>query len=413
MSDEKTKSFAVSTEMVLSSYIKVCEKNGGAGIDKETIELFNKNLSGNLYKIQNRMASGSYFPPAVRTVFIPKKQGGSRPLGIPTVADRIAQGVVKDYLEPFLEPLFHSSSYGYRPGRSAHQALAQCQHYCNMYDWVIDLDIKGFFDNLSHEWIMKMVRHHTGEKWVLLYIERWLKAGVEQADGSIVARTKGTPQGGVISPLLSNLYLHHIFDMWMGKCHWSNPFERYADDIVVHCKTKDEAEHVLGAIRERLLEFGLELHPDKTKLVYCKRHNRQEEHEHNSFTFLSFSFQPRGKADQIRRLKFMVFEAGICCSARTHIRQRIREVFNPRLIQVPLTVVAKKLNHKIRGWLNYYSLFTAEKALKVFMYLNDLIRRWLTEKYKIRGKCALQEKYLAYEKANRTLFVHWQKGMKY
>ncbi|MES2777336.1 MAG: group II intron reverse transcriptase/maturase, partial [Bacteroidota bacterium] len=366
-----------------------------------------------LYKIQNRMASGSYFPPAVRTVFIPKKPKGSRPLGIPTVADRIAQGVVKDYLEPLLEPLFHSSSYGYRPGRSAHHALAQCQHYCNMFDWVIDLDIKGFFDNLSHEWIMKMVRHHTPEKWVLLYIERWLKAGVEQADGSIVGRTKGTPQGGVISPLLSNLYLHHIFDMWMGKYHWSNPFERYADDIVVHCKTKDEAELLMEAIRQRLLEFGLELHPDKTKLVYCKRYNRQEKHEHNSFTFLSYSFQPRGQASRIRRMKFMVFAAGICCSARTHIRQRIREVFNPRLIHVPLAAVAKKLNPKIRGWLNYYSLFTAERALKVFMYLNDLIQRWLKAKYKIRGKYALKEKYLAYEKANRAQFVHWQKGMKY
>lgn len=244
--------------------------------------MFNKNLSANLYKIWNRMSSGSYFPPAVRTVLIPKKQGGKRPLGIPTVGDRIAQGVVKDFLEPILEPLFHVSSFGYRPGRSAHDALAQCQHNCIHHSWVVDLDIKGFFDNLNHEWMMKMLKHHTQEKGVLLYTERWLKAGIEQADGSIVAREKGTPQGGVISPLLANLYLHHAFDMWMNKYFPSNPFERYADDIIVHCNSKEEAEKLLSSIRERLSGFDLELHPEKTKLVYCKNYLRKEQHEHNS-----------------------------------------------------------------------------------------------------------------------------------
>src|SRR3954471_14881603 len=217
MMKEMTKSLLVSKRMVYNSYLKVCDKNGGAGIDKESIEMFDKNLSGNLYRIWNRMASGSYFPPPVRTVLIPKKQGGKRPLGIPTVSDRIAQGVVKDYLERILEPLFSNSSFGYRPGRSAHDALAGCNDNCRQYAWVVDVDIKGFFDNLSHDWMMKMVSYHTQEKWVLLYIERWLKAGIEQADGSIAARTKGTPQGGVISPLLANLYLHHAFDMWMSR----------------------------------------------------------------------------------------------------------------------------------------------------------------------------------------------------
>jgi RNA-directed DNA polymerase len=297
MSEETTKSFAVSKAMVYNSYLNVCSKDGAAGIDKETIDMFNKDLDSNLYKVYNRMASGSYFPPAVRTVLIPKKQGGKRPLGIPTVGDRIAQGVVKDYLEPILEPLFSNSSFGYRPGRSAHDALAQCNNNCRQYAWVVDLDIKGFFDNLSHECMMKMVSHHTQEKWVLLYIERWLKAGVEQADGSIAARTKGTPQGGVISPLLANLYLHHAFDMWMSKHFASNPFERYADDIIVHCNSREEAEHLLSSIRQRLQAFELELHPEKTKLVYCKSYNRKEEHEHNSFTFLSYSFQLRVKAN--------------------------------------------------------------------------------------------------------------------
>jgi RNA-directed DNA polymerase len=414
MNEEKTKSFAVSKQMVYDSYLKVCSKDGGAGIDKETIDMFNADLSKNLYKVWNRMSSGSYFPPAVRTVLIPKKQGGTRPLGIPTVGDRIAQGVVKDYLEPILEPLFHASSFGYRPGRSAHNALGQCQHHCIHYAWVIDLDIKGFFDNISHDWMMKMVTYHTQEKWVLLYTERWLKAGIEQADGSLSARTKGTPQGGVISPLLANLYLHHAFDMWMGRHFINNPFERYADDIVVHCSGREEAEQLLMSIRERLQGFGLELHPEKTKLVYCKNWKRKEQHEHNSFTFLSYSFQPRSKPNAFgRHDKFTVFSAAICCKAKTFIREKIRGVFNPRNTQVPLEQVANKLNPKIRGWLNYYSRFGKREAANVFLYLNVLIRRWVEEKFRLRSNKATLPKYQSIVQSNSDLFIHWRKGIKY
>ena len=413
MNEEKTKSFEVSKRMVYNSYRKVCDKNGGAGIDKETIDKFNENLSSNLYKVWNRMASGSYFPPAVRTVLIPKKQGGTRPLGIPTVGDRIAQGVVKDYLEPILEPLFHVSSFGYRPGRSAHDALKQCQHNCIHYSWVVDLDIKGFFDAISHEWMMKMVSHHTQEKWVLLYTERWLKAGIEQADGSIAARVKGTPQGGVVSPLLANLYLHHAFDMWMGSHYPSNPFERYADDIIVHCNSKVEAEHLLASIREHLKCFELELHPEKTKLVYCKNYRRKEQHEHNSFTFLSYSFQPRSKPNTFgRHDKFMVFGAAICCKAKAFIREKIRAVFNPRNTQVSLERIAEKLNPKIRGWLNYYSRFGPKVAGNVFLYLNVLIRRWVEEKFRLRSRKAVVLKYHSIVQSNTGLFVHWQKGIR-
>jgi group II intron reverse transcriptase/maturase len=413
MSGEKTKSFAVSESMVHRSYEKVCDKKGGAGIDKETIDLFNGDLIRNLYKIWNRMSSGSYFPPAVRTVLIPKKQGGTRPLGIPTVSDRIAQGVVKDYLEPILEPLFHVNSFGYRPGRSTHDALLQCQENCIRYAWVIDLDIKGFFDNINHDWMMKMLRHHTQEKWVLLYSERWLKAGVEQPDGSIMARVKGTPQGGVISPLLSNLYLHHAFDMWMGKFFGSNPFERYADDIIVHCENRQEAEQLLVSIKERLQKFELELHPEKTKLVYCKNYRRKEEHEHNSFTFLSYSFQPRGTRVHGSHNRYTAFSAAISGKAKAFIRQRIRQVFHPRNTQVPLEDVAIKLNPKIRGWLNYYCRFNAWIARQVFLYLNELIRKWIKEKYRISSKAALWDKYRSVVLLCKNLFVHWQQGIIY
>jgi len=414
MNEEKTKSFAVSKEMVYNSYLKVSSKDSAAGIDKETIATFNNDLSKNLYKVWNRMASGSYLPPAVRTVLIPKKQGGTRPLGIPTVGDRIAQGVVKDYLEPMLEPLFSINSFGYRSGRSAHDALAQCEHNCRNYSWVVDLDIKGFFDNISHEWMMKMVSHHTQEKWVLLYTDRWLKAGIEQADGSIAARTKGTPQGGVISPLLANLYLHHAFDMWMGRDFASNPFERYADDIIVHCNSKAEAEHLLSSIRQRLAGFELELHPDKTKLVYCQNYKRKESHEHNSFTFLSYSFQPRIKANRaVKGRTFMVFDAAICCKAKAYIKQRIKAVFNPRNINVSLEQVAIKLNPKIRGWLNYYCRFNAIIAAKLFEYLNELIQRWFSEKFRLRSKMITLRKYKSYVQENTGLFIHWQKGIIY
>ena len=414
MNEEKTKSFAVSKQMVYDSYLKVCDKKGGAGIDKETIKMFNENLSDNLYKIWNRMSSGSYFPPAVRTVLIPKKQGGTRPLGIPTVSDRIAQGVLKDYLEPILEPLFHVNSFGYRPGRSAHDALEQCRQNCIQYSWVVDLDIRGFFDNISHEWMMKMLSHHRQEKWVLLYTERWLKAGIEQADGTIAARQKGTPQGGVVSPLFANLYLHHAFDMWMSKYFPTNPFERYADDIIVHCNSKDQAEQLLNSIKERLAGFDLELHPDKTKLVYCKNYLRKEQHEHNSFTFLSYSFQPRSKPNTFGRPdKFMVFNAAICQNAKTFIRERIRAVFNPRNTQVSLEEIAMKLNPKIRGWLNYYSRFNPRVAGNVFLYLNGLIRRWIEEKYRLRSKKAIVNKYESTMQLNTQMFVHWQKGIVY
>ncbi len=413
MTKEMARSLPVSKRMVYNSYLKVMEKDGGAGIDKVSIEVFNKDLSGNLYKIWNRMASGSYFPPPVRTVFIPKKQGGTRPLGIPTVGDRIAQGVVKDYLEPGLESVFHPSSFGYRPGRSAHDALQQCHANCIRYAWVVDVDIKGFFDNLDQSIMMQLLEQHTNEKWVWMYVERWLKAGVEQADGSISARTKGTPQGGVISPLLANIYLHHGFDQWMTEVNANNPFERYADDIVIHCSSKQEAETLLDNLRKRMQSIGLELHPEKTKIVYCKNHQRKEEHEHNSFTFLSYSFQPRTIMSKFgSNSRLLVFSGSISQKAKVHIRSRIKEVLLTQWSNQSLEWFAERLNPKIRGWVNYYTKFNRHEALEVFYYLNERIRKWIKNTYKLKGKGWAFEKYRKIQSANPALFYHWQLGIK-
>jgi group II intron reverse transcriptase/maturase len=408
-----TKSLPVTKRMVFESYLKVVSKDGGAGIDSESIDMFNANMSSNLYKIWNRMTSGSYFPPPVRTVFIPKKQGGVRPLGIPTVSDRIAQGVVKDYLEPSMEAVFHNSSFGYRPGRSQHDALEQCQRNCIKKAWVLDVDIKGFFDNISHSIMMELLGQHTKERWVLMYVERWLKAGVEQEDGSITARIKGTPQGGVVSPLLANIYLHHAFDRWMDETHSNCPFERFADDIVIHCSNQEEAERMLEELKTRMQEFELTLHPEKTKIVYCKNYQRNEKHESESFTFLSYSFQPRTIPDKFGRAKpLLVFGCAICKAAKARIVTAIKEVLRVRWSTQTLEWFADKLNPKIRGWLNYYTRFNKDEAHKVFYYLNELIQKWIKNKYKIRSKVELYDKYQLIQTNNPTLFYHWKIGIK-
>ena len=399
--------------MVYNSYLKVLDKDGSAGIDRQSIEMFNKTLKDNLYKIWNRMTSGSYFPPPVRTVFIPKKQGGQRPLGIPTVSDRIAQGVVKDHLEPSLETIFHTSSFGYRPGRSAHDAIKQCQDNCIKYAWVIDVDIQGFFDNLSHELLMGLLQKHTQEKWVHMYVERWLNAGVEQEDGSIGVRTKGTPQGGVASPLLANIYLHHGFDKWMDEVNPQNPFERYADDIIIHCSSKEEAEQLLENLKARMQQYELELHPEKTKIVYCKNYQRKEKHDNNSFIFLSYSFQPRTVKDKFgRKNRLVVFNAAISQQAKTSIRAKMSAVLLTQWSNQTLAWFAKKLNPKIRGWVNYYAKFNRNLMLDVFYYLNERIRQWIKNTYKIQGKRMRYEKYQKIQESNPDLFYHWRLGVK-
>ena len=289
----EAKPYCISKWEVWEAYKRVKANHGAAGVDEQSIADFEMNLKGNLYKIWNRMSSGSYFPPPVRTVKIPKANGGERKLGIPTVSDRIAQQVVKSRLEPQVDSLFHPDSYGYRPGKSALDAVGQARQRCWRYDWILDLDIKGFFDNIPQDLLIRAVKKHAKEQWMVLYIERWLKAPVQEEDGQLVPREKGTPQGGVISPLLANLFLHYAFDRWMAKQYRQLPFERFADDAIVHCRTEVEAQDVRAAIAARLRECGLELHPEKTKIVYCKDDDRRRTYPNEKFDFLGYTFRPR------------------------------------------------------------------------------------------------------------------------
>jgi group II intron reverse transcriptase/maturase len=323
---DEAKPFKIPKREVWEAFKRVKANQGAAGVDGQSIVEFEANLSGNLYKLWNRLSSGSYFPPPVRRVDIPKANGGTRPLGIPTVADRIAQEVARRYLEPIVEPRFHHGSYGYRPGKSAIDAVRAARERCWRSDWVLDLDIKAFFDSIDWELMLRAVRHHTDCPWVLLYIERWLKAAVQMEDGNVVSRTAGTPQGGVISPLLANLFLHYAFDAWMARTFAHIPFERYADDIICHCKSAEEARALWSAIADRLAACKLVLHPEKTKIVYCKDVNRRGDFPNIHFDFLGFQFRARKimwvKSD--RRIFAHSFQPAISPKALTRISRDIR-----------------------------------------------------------------------------------------
>ena len=355
------------------------------------------------------MSSGSYFPPPVKRVEIPKGDGRMRALGIPTVADRIAQMVVKDYLEPELEKIFHSDSYGYRPRRSARQAVSQTRKRCWQYDWVLDMDIKGFFDNIPHDLMLRAVQWHTQDAWVLLYVERWLKAPIQASSGEVTAPDKGTPQGGVISPLLANLFLHYAFDHWMDRHKPTMPFERYADDVVVHCKTMAEAIELQADIAERLAQCGLELHPDKTKVVYCKDANRTEAGYPNSFDFLGFCFRPR--LSRNRHGKYFVnFSPAISPGAKKRIYADIRGWEVHRRTGSTLKDLALLINPAVRGWIEYYGAFFQSELLFLVRHLDSKLCRWVIRKYKKRGanlKKALR--WLQRSKEQKPDgFAHWQ-----
>lgn len=400
--------FDVSKQEVWEAFKKVKANRGSAGIDGKSIEDFEARVGDNLYKIWIRLRSGSYFPPAVKAVEIPKSRGGMRVLGIPTVADRVAQSVIKARLESVLDPIFDSDSYGFRPRKSAIQAIEVTRKRCWKFNWVVEFDIKGAFDNLDHSYLLMLLKRHTNCNWTLMYVERWLKSPLKLPDGSEARRNKGTPQGGVIGPLLMNLFMHYAFDIWIRKTFPDCRFARYADDAVVHCSNGTRAELVLRAISERLLKCKLEIHPSKSGIVYCKDSNRKLEHNRISFNFLGFGFRPR-KVRWKDGSYGTSFGPAISVTALAKLRQRIRTWNIHRCTEFSLKEIARMINATVRGWYNYYGSFRRSELNQITNLLNRKLAHWSRRKYKslARHKRKSAAFILQIQKSSPTLFAHW------
>jgi RNA-directed DNA polymerase len=405
---DKVKSWSIPKRWVWEAYERVKVNRGAAGVDGQTIEEFEKDLKDNLYKLWNRMSSGSYLPPPVKRVQIEKRDGGKRPLGIPTVSDRIAQAVVKAYLEPELEKHFHPDSYGYRPGKSALEAVGVARQRCWKYAWALDIDIRAFFDSISHELLLRAVRKHTDCAWVLLYIERWLKAPVQMEDGTLEPREKGSPQGSVISPLLANLFLHYTFDRWMTKHHPDIPFERFADDVLCHCDSERQAQELKEQLEQRLAECGLELHPSKTRIVYCKDDDRRGHYPNEKFDYLGYTFRARRSKNRWGRY-FVNFSPGVSNAATKAIRQRLRDWQFGCRIDKWIDDLARMFNPVIRGWLNYYGRYYKSALYPTLRYLNRCLARWAMAKYKRLRRHKRQAEHWVRKVSLRDprLFAHW------
>ena len=408
----KEKPFQISKRMVFEAYQRVKANGGAAGVDGQSIQDFEQNLKDNLYKLWNRMSSGSYFPPPVRAVSIPKRDGGQRLLGVPTVADRIAQTVVQRHLEPTVEPTFHTDSYGYRPNKSALDAVGTARKRCWRYDWCIDLDIKGFFDNLDHELVMRAVKKHTDCKWILLYIERWLTAPIQDESGSLTERAKGTPQGGVASPLLANLFMHYAFDEWMEQVHSNIPFERYADDILLHSKTEKQACFIRDKIEQRLRRCRLEIHPEKTQIVYCKDELRSNEYPRTQFDFLGYTFRPRLNRTRQGKL-FVNFSPAISDPAKNSIRDTIKRWRLHLWSSASLTSIAEEINPVIRGWIHYYGRYIRSETRSPLQQIDGYLMRWARGKYKrLRQHPRRASAWVANIRTrDPQLFAHWEAGL--
>ncbi|EOF5965471.1 group II intron reverse transcriptase/maturase [Salmonella enterica] len=410
----ETKAFNIDKSLVVSAYKRVKASAGAAGIDKQSLADFDKRLEDNLYKLWNRLSSGSYFPPAVKAVAIPKKSGGERILGIPTVSDRIAQTVVKLAFEPQVEPYFLADSYGYRPNKSALDAVGVTRKRCWYFDWVLEFDIVGLFDHIPHELIMKAVDKHNPSPWVRLYIQRWLTAPMVMPDGEVRARTKGTPQGGVISPLLANLFMHYVFDRWLTKYYPKVPWCRYADDGILHCHSEAEAIEMREVLRKRFSECGLEMHPEKTRIIYCKDGSRKGDYEHTMFDFLGYTYRRRTVINTRRNSLFVSFSPAVSKSAQKAMRRVIKESAMRSRTDLNIAQLAGWLNPKLNGWINYYGRYYRSALYGVFRHINKTLVRWARRKYKaLRRHKTRASKFLeGIAKQSPRLFVHWKVGMK-
>ena len=399
---ERNNRLPISKVRVWNAFKKVYSNRGSWGVDGVTWEVFRSDLENNLYRLWNRMSSGSYFPQGVRAVEIPKKDGGVRKLGIPTIVDRIAQQVATDYLQPLVDPHFHEHSYGYRPNKNAHQALDRCIYNTQYYSWVVDVDIKGFFDNIPHKYILKGVEQFCGEKWVLLYIKRWLEMPVGDQK---VKRKTGTPQGGVISPLLANIFLHFGFDRWMDKlANGSVEFERYADDIVIHCRSERQALMFQRRLSERMNNLGLELHPKKTKIVNTEERSLRDKRYPKSFDFLGYTMKPM--YIKTRNREGVMYNWVISKSSRKGIMSEVRRLKLYKW-RGSIQELAKVLNPKLRGWIAYYSRYSKWLFFNFLRKVNKVLIKWLKWNKKLHLGASIRWLKNAH-KHHRTLFEHWK-----
>jgi RNA-directed DNA polymerase len=407
------KPYAIDKWQVYEAYQAVKANAGSAGVDEQSIEMFEQDPKGNLYRIWNRMSSGSYFPPPVKAVPIPKKNGGVRILGVPTVADRVAQMVVKRAIEPEIEARFLPDSYGYRPGKSALDAVAVTRQRCWQYAWVLEFDIKGLFDNIDHALLLRALEKHVKCEWAMLYIKRWLTAPLQHEDGTLEERTKGTPQGGVVSPVLANLFLHYTFDVWMTSHYPDNPWCRYADDGLVHCRTEQEAQALRAALDARFAQCALTMHPDKTKIIYCKDGKRQGKYPNTQFDFLGYTYRARTVQNSKTKRLFVNFTPAVSKQAVTTMRQTTRKLNYRNRTDLDLAGLARLHNPLLRGWLQYYGAFHRSAMYPVLRHFNQTLVAWAMKKYRrLRGhkvRAAIFLEHIAEKQPH--LFVHWQRGM--
>jgi RNA-directed DNA polymerase len=385
MSGPEGKPFDISKRLVWQAWKRVKANGGAAGADGVTIEAFEADLGDNLYKIWNRMSSGTYFPPPVRAVEIPKASGGMRVLGVPTVADRVAQTVAALALEPRTEAIFHDDSYGYRRERGALDAVAKCRQRCWEKDWVIDLDVRKFFDSVPWDLMVKAVQANTTheQRWIVLCVRRWLAAPIVMPDGRTQARDKGTPQGSAVSPVLANLFMHYAFDKWLERELPAVKFERYADDAVVHCATERQANEVLAALEERMAEVGLQLHPDKTRIVFCKDGRRRyADCAHTSFTFLGYTFRARNAPTRDGTSMFTGFLPAVSKDALKRMSEEVRSWRIHLRTATELKDLASWINPVVRGWMTYYGRYYRTALDGLLRRINAYLMRWAQRKYK-------------------------------